>query len=59
MVRLLRGQETLDRLPVVVFSSLASDNSIKKWEKLSINGVLTKPDLPKMVEIIGAALAAS
>jgi two-component system, chemotaxis family, chemotaxis protein CheV len=58
LVMLLRGKAALDRLPVFVFSSLASDDNIKKWEKLSINGVLTKPDLPKLVDILGAALAA-
>jgi two-component system chemotaxis response regulator CheV len=52
LVTLIRGNEALSRLPVYVFSSLASDDNIKKWEKLSINGVLTKPDLPKLVGIL-------
>jgi two-component system chemotaxis response regulator CheV len=58
LVTLIRGKEALTRLPVYVFSSLASDNNIKKWEKLAINGVLTKPDLPKLVNILGECLAA-
>ena len=53
LVTLIRGKEALSRLPVYVFSSLASDDNIKKWEKLAINGVLTKPDLPKLVSILG------
>ncbi|MDD2851604.1 MAG: chemotaxis protein [Desulfuromonadaceae bacterium] len=57
LVTLIRGQEALSRLPVYVFSSLASDDNIKKWEKLAINGVLTKPDLPKLVGILGEVLA--
>lgn len=57
LVNLIRAQEALAKLPVFVFSSLASDDNIKKWEKLSINGVLTKPDLPKLVGILGACLA--
>ena len=59
LVTLIRGREALARLPVYVFSSLASDDNIKKWEKLSINGVLTKPDLPKLVGILGDCLAAT
>ena len=59
LVSLIRGKEELARLPVYVFSSLASDDNIKKWEKLSINAVLSKPDLPKLVDILGECLAAS
>jgi two-component system chemotaxis response regulator CheV len=58
LVTLIRGKEALAKLPVYVFSSLASDDNIKKWEKLAINGVLTKPDLPKLVDILGECLAA-
>jgi len=57
LVTLIRGKEALSRLPIYVFSSLASDDNIKKWEKLSINGVLTKPDLPRLVGILGECLA--
>ena len=57
LVTLIRGKEVLAGLPVYVFSSLASDDNIKKWEKLAINGVLTKPDLPKLVDILGECLA--
>ncbi|OGT97494.1 MAG: chemotaxis protein CheV [Geobacteraceae bacterium GWC2_48_7] len=59
LVTLIREKETLSRLPVYVFSSLASDDNIKKWEKLAINGVLTKPDLPKLVDILGECLLQS
>ena len=58
LVTLIRGNEALVRLPVYVFSSLASEDNIKKWEKLAIDGVLSKPDLPKLVGILGARLAA-
>ena len=59
LVTLIRGKEALAQLPIYVFSSLASDDNIKKWEKLSINGVLTKPDLPKLVDILGECLASA
>lgn len=52
LVTLVRGKEALSKLPVFVFSSLASDDNKKKWEKLAINGVLSKPDLPTLVEIM-------
>jgi two-component system chemotaxis response regulator CheV len=58
LVSRIRGEASLAELPVFVFSSLASDDNIKKWEKLSICGVLTKPDLPKLVDILGARLSA-
>lgn len=57
LVTLIRGKEALSLLPVYVFSSLASDDNIRKWEKLSISGVLSKPDLPRLVTILGECLA--
>jgi two-component system, chemotaxis family, chemotaxis protein CheV len=57
LVTLIREKVALARLPVFVFSSLASDDNIKKWEKLSINGVLSKPDLPLLVGILKDCLA--
>ena len=57
LVTLIREKEALARLPVYVFSSLASEDNIKKWEKLAINGILSKPDLPLLVGILGDCLA--
>lgn len=57
LVTLIRGKDALKNLPVYVFSSLASDDNIKKWSGLGISGVLTKPDLPKLVNILGSCLA--
>lgn len=58
LVTLIRGRQELTRLPVYVFSSLASDGNIRKWEQLAINRVLSKPDLPMLVDILGECLAA-
>jgi two-component system, chemotaxis family, chemotaxis protein CheV len=58
LVSLIRERQELARLPVYVFSSLASEDNTRKWEKLAINGVLSKPDLPKLVGIVGECLAA-
>ncbi len=57
LVKLIREKPLLVNLPVFVFSSLASEENIKKWENLAINKVLTKPDLPLLVTILGTCLA--
>jgi two-component system chemotaxis response regulator CheV len=57
LVTLIRGKNALAKMPVYVFSSLASEDNIKKWKNLAINGVLSKPDLPKLVNILGHCLA--
>ncbi len=56
LVKLIREKPLLATLPVFVFSSLASEENIKKWENLAINRVLTKPDLPLLVDIVGECL---
>ena len=56
LVTLIRGRAELAQLPVYVFSSLASDDNIKKWELLAINKVLSKPVLPMLVDILGECL---
>jgi two-component system chemotaxis response regulator CheV len=57
LVTRIREQDALRNLPVYVFSSLASEDNIKKWDQLSINGILAKPDLPKLAVILGECLA--
>jgi len=52
LVTLIRSKAALAGMPVFVFSSLASEDNIRKWKQLEINGVLTKPDLPKLVDIL-------
>jgi two-component system chemotaxis response regulator CheV len=41
----------LTELPVVIFSSLASEDNIRKWQSLGANGIITKPDLPNLVSV--------
>jgi two-component system, chemotaxis family, chemotaxis protein CheV len=53
LVTLIRGKEALSKLPVYVFSSMASVDNIRKWENLAIDRVLTKPDLPMLLDILG------
>ncbi len=57
LVTLIRGTPALENIPVFVFSSLASEDNIRKWDNLGINRILTKPDMPMLVHIVGEALA--
>ncbi|SNB45637.1 chemotaxis protein [Geobacter sp. DSM 9736] len=45
----VRKEAALKDLPVVIFSSLASEDNIRKWSALGANQILTKPDLPNLV----------
>ncbi|GFE61460.1 chemotaxis protein [Geobacter sp. AOG2] len=47
----VRKEETLKTLPVVIFSSLASEDNKRKWIGLGANYILTKPDLPNLVRV--------
>jgi two-component system chemotaxis response regulator CheV len=49
----IRKDGRLADLPIYIFSSLASDDNIRKWQSIGANGILTKPDLPRLVQIIG------
>lgn len=40
-----------ENLPIVIFSSLASDDNKLKWKDLGAQAILTKPDLPNLVTI--------
>lgn len=48
----IRKEEELKTLPVIIFSSLASDDNIRKWSALGANHILTKPDLPNLVALV-------
>lgn len=50
LTSLIRKEEGLTEMPVVIFSSLASDDNKLKWRNLGANDILTKPDLPNLVQ---------
>ncbi len=50
LTSLIRKEGALEKLPVVIFSSLASEDNKLKWRDLGASGILTKPDLPHLVE---------
>lgn len=51
LTSLVRREESLKELPVAIFSSLASEDNKRKWIGLGANCILTKPDLPKLVDV--------
>ncbi len=51
LTSLVRREDSLKDLPVVIFSSLASDDNKRKWMGLGANHILTKPDLPNLVKV--------
>ncbi|HEY3309853.1 MAG TPA: chemotaxis protein [Desulfuromonadaceae bacterium] len=51
LTSLVRKEETLSELPVVIFSSLASEDNKRKWIGLGASHILTKPDLPYLVSV--------
>jgi two-component system chemotaxis response regulator CheV len=51
LTSLVRRDVALNDLPVVIFSSLASEDNKRKWMGLGANHILTKPDLPNLVKV--------
>ncbi len=46
----IRKEQGPQELPIIIFSSLASEDNIRKWETLGAQKILTKPDLPNLVK---------
>lgn len=51
LTSLVRKIEALNDVPIVIFSSLASEDNKRKWVGLGANHILTKPDLPNLVKV--------
>ena len=50
LTSLVRKEVSLKDLPIIIFSSLASEDNIRKWHDLGAQQILTKPDLPNLVK---------
>ncbi len=50
LTSLVRKEDVLKDMPIIIFSSLASDDNIRKWHDLGAQQILTKPDLPNLVK---------
>lgn len=46
----VRKEKNQQELPIIIFSSLASEDNIRKWHDLGAQQILTKPDLPNLVK---------
>jgi two-component system chemotaxis response regulator CheV len=51
LTSLVRKNDLLNNVPIVIFSSLASEDNKRKWVGLGANHILTKPDLPNLVKV--------
>ncbi len=47
----VRKTAELAHLPVIIFSSMASEDNIRKWHSLGADCILTKPELPELVKV--------
>ena len=59
LTSLVRKEAELAGMPVVIFSSLASEGNRRKWINLGANYILTKPELPRLVQVAGELINSS
>ncbi|MDD6072627.1 MAG: chemotaxis protein [Clostridiales bacterium] len=52
LIRLVRNDEALKHLPIIVFSSLINDDMKRKGEKLGANAQISKPEIAQLVSCI-------
>jgi len=52
LIKRLRGIEEFKNIPIIVFSSMASEDMKKKIALLGADGFVSKPELPKLIDII-------
>ena len=50
--KLIRDEEGLKHLPIVVFSSLINEDMKRKGEALGANAQISKPEIGKLVGIL-------
>ena len=48
----LRKEPGLAQMPIIIFSSMASDDNRRKWAELGAAAIITKPDIPLLVNLI-------
>jgi len=56
LTSLIKKEARLSGVPVFIFSSLASEVNNRKWKSIGADGIITKPDLPQLVQILNEAL---
>jgi two-component system chemotaxis response regulator CheV len=56
LTSLIRKEPRLNGFPVIIFSSMASDDNRRKWSELGAQAIITKPDLPNLVDIVNSLI---
>ncbi len=56
LTTLVKKDDTLRELPILIFSSLATDDNRRKWKDLGALDIVTKPDLPNLVKIADSVM---
>lgn len=52
LIRLIRNDDALKHLPIIVFSSLINDDMKRKGERLGADAQISKPEIAKLVSCI-------
>lgn len=52
LIRLIRDDEALKHLPIIIFSSLINDDMKRKGERLGVDAQVSKPEIAQLVGII-------
>lgn len=56
LIRLIRNDESLKHLPIIIFSSLINDDMKRKGEQLGADAQISKPEIGKLVSCIDALI---
>jgi two-component system chemotaxis response regulator CheV len=52
LTKLIKSDEILSKVPVIVFSSLIDDSQKQQGDKVGVSAHLSKPQIGKLVETI-------
>lgn len=45
----LRAKDIFAKVPIIIFSSMATEDNIRKWQYLNANEYISKPDMPYLL----------
>ena len=57
LCKLVKENETLKNIPVIIFSSLINDEIRRKGESLGADAQLTKPEIGKLISVVDELVA--
>ena len=55
LISLIKKESRFSGAPLFIFSSLASDDNKRKWKNVGADGIITKADLPRLLQILDEA----